>query len=74
MDRQGTGTVDPVITAPTHEDGAYGDDMEMLPLASCMMSHFETELSSERFNNWRMLVHLRLRVNMLLLCTSLVVR
>ena len=34
--------------------------MEMLPLVSCVMSHFEKEnkLSSEHLNNWRMLVHL----------------
>ena len=50
--RHGTGTVDPVSSAPTHEDGAYGDDMEMLPLVLCLMSDFERELSSGHSNNW----------------------
>ena len=63
INRHGTGTVDPVILAPTHEDGAYGDVMEMLPLVSCVMSHFKRELSSEHFNNWIMLVHLRVGAN-----------
>ena len=30
----------------------------MLPLASCVMFHFEKELFSETLRNWRMLVHL----------------
>ena len=42
----------------------------MLPLVSCVMSHFEEiELSSEHLNNWRMNVHLEgLVVLTLLVC------
>ena len=39
-------------------DGANGDVMEMFPLVSCVMSHFERELPSEHSHNWRMFVHL----------------
>ena len=60
INRHGTGTVDPVILAPTHADDLRSDAMEMLPLVSCVMSHFEREfkLSFEHFNNLRMLIHL----------------
>ena len=39
--RHGTGTVDPVILAPTHADDLRSDAMEMLPLVSCVMSHLD---------------------------------
>ena len=58
MNRHGTGTVDPVISAPTHEDGTPTDLMEILPSESCVMSHFEIELSFERLNNG-MVIHLK---------------
>ena len=57
--RHGTGTIDPVILAPTHEDGAFIDLMKFSPLVSCVMSHFERKLVSfEHLNNWRKLIHL----------------
>ena len=61
INRHGTGTADPVISAPTHwHDVACADDIKMLPLSSCVMSHFERKLFSEHFNLniWRMLVYL----------------
>ena len=62
MNRHGTGTVDPVISAPTHEDGTPTDLMEILPSESCVMSHFEIELSSEHLNNRGLIIHLHVVV------------
>ena len=62
INRNGTGTVDPVISAPTHEDGSYTDLMEVLPLVSCVISHFEIELIFEHLSNWRMVDHLQVDV------------
>ena len=52
MNRHGTGSVDSLIPgpAPAHRD-EYADVIRMLPLVSCLMSHFEKELSSEHLNN-----------------------
>ena len=74
INRHGTGTVDQAILAPTHEDSneifGASDDMEMLPLVSFMMFHFERELSFEHLNNFRMLVHLHPIVTLRLLHCS----
>ena len=57
--RHETGTVDPPISAPTHQEGVYGDFMKMLLLVSCVMSHFERELFFEQMKYWKMLDHLQ---------------
>ena len=64
INRHGTGTVDLVISAPTHrdEDVAYTDLMEILPSAYCVMSHFEIELSSEHLNSRGMVIYLKVGV------------
>ena len=64
INRHGTGTVDLVISAPNHrdEDVAYTDLMEILPSASCVMSNFEIELSSEHLNSRGMVIHLKVGV------------
>ena len=65
----GTGTVDPVFSSPAHEEGLITDLMEILPLLSFVMSHFEKDLSFEHLNDWRMIVYLqvddRLRISQL---------
>ena len=41
INRHETGTLDRASPVPTHKDGANGDVIEMLPLVSCVISHFE---------------------------------
>ena len=45
--------MDQAVSAPTHKDGSHGEVMEILPSLSCVMSHFEKDLSFEHLENWR---------------------